>query len=372
MIKKRRLVLHFILVPISGAILSVAQTKVRWNGSIVKEGNITVVRNPEEPVYNFPILEMKEDLSLGGPEAIGDYAFNRVRTLAVDALENIYILDLKEAHMKVFDKTGKYIKTIGRKGQGPGELERPITLSINQTTGELVIQQSNGRISYFNPDGTFIRHVPLVGMIPIRGRVDSKANIIIQERIYGPKSVGSRIVKLSSMFMPISILAESVEPGPGDYNLFTAPPYWLIDSRDNLICGCLEKYEIQFFGPGDNRIFKKIRRDYKRVAITDEEKKQELKNVPQGAYVYCPIYHSAFRRFFLSDQGYIFVQTWEKAESAKFLHDIFDADGRFISRVPLKGDGIEIRNGKYYSIEEDEEGNQYIKRYALIWKYSGV
>jgi len=56
-------------------------------------------------------------------------------------------------------------------------------------------------------------------------------------------------------------------------------------------------------------------------------------------------YHSAYDRFFLSDLGHIFVRTWEKAKDGKRVHDIFDAEGRFIGRIPLKPSGIEILKG---------------------------
>jgi hypothetical protein len=65
--------------------------------------------------------------------------------------------------------------------------------------------------------------------------------------------------------------------------------------------------------------------------------------------------------------GHVFVKTWEKTKDGKRLYDIFDAEGRFISRVPLKPSGIEILNGKYYALEEDEDGYQYVKRYAVSW-----
>ena len=34
----------------------------KWKGTIVKEGEVTVVRNPKEPLYKIPVLELKEDL----------------------------------------------------------------------------------------------------------------------------------------------------------------------------------------------------------------------------------------------------------------------------------------------------------------------
>ena len=101
---------------------SPAHAQAEWKGTVVKEGDVTIVKNPKEPLYKTPVLELKEDLSLGGPEARGDYAFGNGIRFVVDEEASIYVLDTQDAHIKVFDKTGKYVRTIGRKGQGPGEL----------------------------------------------------------------------------------------------------------------------------------------------------------------------------------------------------------------------------------------------------------
>ena len=35
--------------------------------------------------------------------------------------------------------------------------------------------------------------------------------------------------------------------------------------------------------------------------------------------------------------------------------------------MPLRPSGVTILNGKYYAIEEDADGFQYLKRYAVTW-----
>jgi len=102
--------------------------------TIVKEGDVTVVKNPKEPLYQTPILELKEELSLGGPEAQGEYAFGQIADLVVDDAGSFYVLDGRSSHVKVFDASGRYVRTIGRAGQGPGEFEQPMNLSFNGAT----------------------------------------------------------------------------------------------------------------------------------------------------------------------------------------------------------------------------------------------
>jgi hypothetical protein len=342
----------------------------KWKGSIVKEGDVIVVKNPKEPLYKTPFLELKEDLSLGGPEAQGDYAFGQIRTFIVDDAGSIYVLDEQSAHIKVFDKAGKYIRTIGRKGQGPGELEMPMTLSFNRTSGELAVHQSSRRMSYFKTDGTFLRHLSLKEMWALRGRVDSKGTIYITEGFIDDKDPRYEIKKLSPDASVIAVLAKSPAPNAAlKFNPFMAISYFQVDRSDNLVYGYPLTYEIQFFGPSDQKVFKKVTREYDPVAVSAEEKAEREKDVPPGITVNFDFskYHSAYYRFFLSDLGHLFVQTWEKTKDGKSIHDIFDAEGRFIGRIPLKPSGIEILKGKYYALEEDDDGYQVVKRYAVTW-----
>jgi len=118
---RRSVLIGIIVVTLSTATLGSGQ--VKWKGSVVKEGDVTVVRNPKEPLYKTSVLELKEDLSLGGPEAQGDYAFGEARNFVVDDDGSIYVLDAQSAHVKVFDRSGKYARTIGRVPLKPAGVE---------------------------------------------------------------------------------------------------------------------------------------------------------------------------------------------------------------------------------------------------------
>jgi hypothetical protein len=348
-----------------------ASAQDKWKGTVVKEGEVTVVRNPKEPLYETPVIELKEDLSLGGPEAQGDYAFGQIRTFIVDDAGSIYVLDQQSSHVKVFDASGKYVRTIGRKGQGPGELENPMTLSFNRTKGELAVQQQARRMSYFKTDGTFLRHLSLKDMLALRGRVDSRGNIYITELIMDENDSRYATKKLAPDASVLAVIGQTPAPaGRGSkIRAFLPISYFQVDRADNLVYGYPETYEMQFFGPTDHKVFKNITREYDPVAVTAEERGEQEKDVFPGMKpdFDFPKNHSAYYRFFLSDLGHVFVQTWEKTKDGKSVHDIFDAEGRFIGRVPLKPSGVEILKGKYYALEEDEDGYQVVKRYAVTW-----
>jgi hypothetical protein len=81
-------------------------------------------------------------------------------------------------------------------------------------------------------------------------------------------------------------------------------------------------------------------------------------------------YHPAFSYLRTDDEGRIFVGTWEKPTSGDgFFYDVFDSEGKDIAQMPLNFTPQVIKNGKIYTIEEDEEGYQYVKRYRISWNY---
>ncbi len=366
----QRGVVFYLFLILSNAPLAHSQAK--WGGMVIKDGDVVVVRNPRAPIYETPILELREDLSLGGPRASGNYAFGSIRNFVVDEQGSIYVLDGKNYRVQAFDALGKYLRTIGRKGQGPGDLDSPLSLSLNRTSDELLVFQGIRRLSFFRTDGTFIRQLSINNSI--RAQIDSRGQIYLIEQARSKDGVWSFDVKKLSMFgTNLGVLASVPGQGyTGKINPFIAVNTFQVDRSDNLVYGDPRTYELLFFDPTEGKLFRKIKRDYDAIPVSDEDRARELENIPPDARAYTdlvfPKYHPIFSGFFLSDLGHIFVRTHEKTEDRQFMYDIFDAEGRFIGRMPLKPSGVTILKGKYYAVEEDEDGFQYVKRYAVTWK----
>ena len=368
----RRILTAGLLLVVFGSLYFVhAQT---WKGKIIKEGDITIVQNPKEPLYKGDIVSLKEDLRLGGPEAKGDYSFNQIQTLAVDAQENIFVLDYKESHVKVFDKTGKYLRTIGRKGQGPGELAGPMAMAFDHPSGALLVLEAGAhRISRFDSQGKFFKALPLKSVGGLRMRLDSIGNIFILESVYSEKETHYVIKKFAPDMRLIAILTET--PSVIDYagaigtnNPFGPRPSFDIDGKDRFLYGFPKLYEIQIFGPA-NKPVGRILKEYSPVAVTAEEIDEQKKDTPPEIKLDFSKYHAAFRRFFPDDEGHLFVQTFEKTKTPKsYIFDVFDAEGRFMGSMPFADAPVLIKKDKLYSLEEDEDGYQIIKRYVVTWR----
>ena len=85
---------------------------------------VEYVHNPTEPLHPNKTLVLEEELTIGEDERSEGSMLIRPRQILVDQDDNIYISESRDAVIKVFDKEGNYLQTIGQKGQGPGEFQR--------------------------------------------------------------------------------------------------------------------------------------------------------------------------------------------------------------------------------------------------------
>ena len=72
----------------------------------------------------------EEELSLGKKVGEEEFLFTRISSIDIDKDANIYILDNRSAEVRVFDKKGIFIRIIGSRGQGPGEMQNPRFIQI--------------------------------------------------------------------------------------------------------------------------------------------------------------------------------------------------------------------------------------------------
>gem|GEM_PF-892784 len=71
----------------------------------------------------------------------------------------IYVVDSGNHRVVVFDFDGRFIRTIGNKGQGPGEFSRPSGASICRDSSLAVADYGNNRIQIFDGSGKFLRSI---------------------------------------------------------------------------------------------------------------------------------------------------------------------------------------------------------------------
>ena len=85
-------------------------------------------------------------------------------TVAKDS-RSIYYVAQRTTPPLVFDSSGRFLRPVGRKGKGPGEVEDALAVVIGPGDSLHVIEFFGGRRSVFSPSGTFVRVIPSRGNV---------------------------------------------------------------------------------------------------------------------------------------------------------------------------------------------------------------
>lgn len=120
-----------------------------------------VVRNTGGPTWSpGTAWRLREDLRLGSAGTEGEAGpdeFGHIAAVVSDSRGRIYVLESMAQEIRVFDSTGVFLQTIGRRGRGPGEFSMAWALSIGPGDTLTVLDDGAMRYSIFAPDGTFIQ-----------------------------------------------------------------------------------------------------------------------------------------------------------------------------------------------------------------------
>jgi sugar lactone lactonase YvrE len=131
-----------------------------------KDGNIWLVDQAVKDGKGFQVFKLSQDgkvlLTLGkaGVAGSGNDTFNGPSDVIVAPNGDIFVADghggETNARIVKFSSDGKFIKTWGKKGSGPGEFDTPHALAFDSKGRLFVGDRNNNRIQIFDQDGNYI------------------------------------------------------------------------------------------------------------------------------------------------------------------------------------------------------------------------
>jgi DNA-binding beta-propeller fold protein YncE len=103
----------------------------------------------------------------------------------------VYVSDAGGYCIKIFDQTGKPVKTFGEAGSSGHKLNYPQGIGIDADGNVHVIDSNNGRIAIFSPDGIFKDSIGEVGGYP--DAFYTPKGIFIKDKIYACNTRNHRL-----------------------------------------------------------------------------------------------------------------------------------------------------------------------------------
>ncbi len=382
----KRHLIHFLMLSVC---FCFACCKKQKNTAAVEViDGIEYVHNTETPQYPGKTVFFEEELSISSEDGKGNILLYRPGWYLVDRNGFVYICDLQDLEIKVFDAEGGIVRSIGQKGDGPGEFQNIGEIALLPDDRLLVLDWEAHRVSLFDIEGKFIKsHKFLNWSYDVF--LTTNSFYVRDERIFGEKT---KLVVKACNFSGNEIFtfgefepyhSQEIREAGQWFNVsrpFDVRSILAGDQKNARLYHCMnDTYLIEVYDQKGN-LFRKIDRPYKPIPTKTEDKKKYLAGFADSSethlalidkYVQMPPVKTITDRMVVDELGNLWVETnEEKEEHGKtyIAYDIFDENGIYMANVWLDISPEIFKNGKMYTRESDREtGYRKYKRYRIDW-----
>lgn len=353
---------------------SAAAAHAEWRGSIETVDGQTIVRNPETPAYGEVREEIHEVWRRGG-EDDEEIFFGTIAEFLHDEEGNIYLLDGQLSEIQVFAPDGEWLRTIGRRGEGPGEFQNAADMYWGPR-GEIgVVQAWPGKIVTITPEG----HPGSTFALPFRdgGGFQSVTSgqgqgeeVILAGTAWtreGEKSIQLTYLKrydaAGDELASYRQTRSEVNFGEFEFDEKTWVDYqrrWAA-AGDGRVAAALsfDDYRIHVWN-ADGTLDRIIERpDYPEVKRTEAEKDRfqtmydAFTRWNRGSTFRVSDTHQAVERLFFRDDGTLWVQSgadrWRADDAVFTSFDLYDPEGRFLRSVAFVTGADAAEDGLFFA-----------------------
>lgn len=344
--------------------------------TIVTENGVRIVHNVRGGIWGTsPKVSIELVRTIGDVDSDDEnLAFDSPADLAVDAAGNIYIADSRNQRVQVFDPEARYLRTIGRKGQGPGEFMATLSIDFDGEGRLHVLDNRQRRIQVFTPKGEVLKTISVSNLDIYEMRILCSGKMAVKRNRRGPKLV----TLLGPDLAPLQEFGEPFDFGEELANSVGNSWDFTIDREDNIYLCFLLQNRIEQFSP-NGQLFWRADRELNYPAKMVEKGRRE------GARTFYPKFNFVARGLDADGSGRIWVATCDRqmrkdekvivmysgqvggAETRKLVGDtdlrktdmykleIFRSDGILLGEIPLTHfvDKIWVHQDRLFLLDSD-------------------
>ncbi len=381
-------------------------------------GDTTVVRTLSGSVWGAEATLVAEFAigELDGPE---EYLFGSIGSFAVDDDRNVYVLDTQAQHVQVFDSAGTYVRTLGGRGEGPGELSFASSVATLPDGRVVVYEAFSPRIQVYGPGlhetQQWRYNSPGAPMPPRAVEVDLHGRtfvVTIQRTPSGRVdlpliAIGPDGTQLGTHlppggdFEPPSVELELVLEPSAPKRLvpipLTARHYWALHPNGHFVTGISSDYRIDL---GRDTGVLRMERVFVPVSVSPEERSHHREDVTRSMRVTQPDWRwngppipstrPPFRGLATGRDGRIWVTLSTEAQPVEnefydpgnpnsdpilwrspLRYDVFEPDGTYLGAVVppegFSGARRPVFDGDHvWAVAQDELGVERVVRYRIV------
>ncbi len=346
-----------------------------WQGTIVSENGLEVVKNPAEPQFGTLALDLAEDLSLES-ETDKNLSFYRIRSVRVDRDGNIFVLDAGNFRIQVFDRNGRFVRSIGRQGQGPGEFQFPARMGLESRSAHLFVQDVMARsLKEFDENGVFHKSVlvPVIeDFVPLEAGGLLAVVIESDEKELTAHHAFCRIEadgKVSNTFGRYVYNLHMGHEGGGTFAYTTGYEFSAFVSRidaGSLVFGYSKDYALTIVDT-EGKPVRRFEKAGPKPAFTPVELKSfGRREVPEQKPYFFALLTDSEGRTYVRREVLEGVRGRGPVDLKPVEMEVFGRDGRYLFKTVLPPNTGQIENGLLYAFTFDEDtGKETVNRFRI-------
>ena len=128
--------------------------------TVTDSGGVTIT-TAADARRTFALVDPRPLLEIGGAEEVGATQFSQVPAVWMDGDGRLWVVDGQSGELRIFEPDGTHLRTVGGRGQGPGEFLQPQLLG-GSAGGEIAVwDPGNARLTVLDGRGDPARTIAL-------------------------------------------------------------------------------------------------------------------------------------------------------------------------------------------------------------------